>query len=555
MDDVELRLYADLDQAARKAFLDIGCFFVGEEEKLTIEILNGLHGIESEGQLEKLRARGLVDLKCKKCEDPGHGGNYSCGSLKAITMPKTMEDLARTINRKESPPLRLASSNEMHNFMENANVPTDFDRWVSGKPPPKIYGIRIPFSDVPTYRRVIVEGLRLFVAEDLPLPTAFFDSWKISGALLWLRLFKLRGSLCFPSSISLETLRVLELDGSPDGVKQFMRNSACDAGRRKSIFDFFPRGGSVQSIFSIWKQNSVFQYLKAKNRVRGMEDLTKLELKNIKSIQSLPINFSLLGNLTTLDVSGCVGLTALPSTSKTLSRLQYLVNLKFLNISKCSKLKTLNVQGLTSLEEIKADACWNLKKIDDLDSLDRLNCLHISTDNNLMWTVIKKYLSKQNTSAASQQNLSTAIFSGKADNGKVVDTKKIKQIGREFDPEIEICDFTDGLRLNLHGGAIMMFFIIDEGQDDSSPEFCLTFTPTNNDSALEYRTARANGGGRSLNVFMWTEGSHLFQENNADGIHVRCSLQRRINPGLIVRFHQNTSIPNVCAKIIKEYLD
>lgn len=538
--------YSDLGQAEQKAFLDIGCFLVGEEEKLTIEILNGLHGIRSEPQLESLRRRGFVDdtiqcMNCGKRENPSHGDNYCCGSLKAITMPDTRMKLARALGETGSQPLRLASSIEMDRFLMK-NVQTDFQRWVSGEPPPKICGIR--FSDVPTCRRrVIVEGLRLFVAEDLA--PAFFDFWKISGALLWLRLFNLRRCLCFPSSISLETLRVLELDGRPDAVQHFMRNSAFDAGRRRSIFDFFPRSGSGQSIFSIWKRNSVFQYLKAKNRVRGMEDLTKLELTNIKSIQSLPINFSLLGNLTTLDVSGCVGLTALPSTSKTLSRLQYLVNLKFLNISKCSNLKTLNVHGLISLEEIKADACWNLENIVDLDSLDRLNCLHISTDNRLMWTDILNYLH--------QQNPSTAVFSGKAANGRVVDTENIEQILTERYPEIEIYDFRDGLRLNLDGGAIMIF-IIDEGRDASSPEFCLTFTPTNNGSALEYRTARANGGGRILNVFMLTEGSHLFEENQAHDIHVRCSPQSRINPGLIVRLHNNLAIPDVCAAIINTYL-
>lgn len=542
--------YSDLGQAEQKAFLDIGCFLVGEEEKLTIEILNGLHRIRSELQLESLRRLGFVDdtiqcMNCGKRENPSDGDNYCCGSLKAITMPDSSMELLRELRETEIQPLRLASSIEMDRFL--MNVPSDFQRWGTGSAQERvsqIWGIR--FSTDSAFRsgiRVIVEGLRLFVAEDLA--PAFFDFWKISGALLWLRLFNLRRSLCFPSSISLETLRVLELDGPPDGVQHFMRNSAYDAGRRESIFDFFPRGGSVQSIFSIWKRNSVFQYLKAKNRVRGMNVLTKLELKNIKSIQSLPINFSLLGNLTTLDVSGCVGLTALPSTFKRSSQLQSLVNLKFLNISKCSNLKTLNVHGLISLEEIKADACWNLENIVDLDSLDRLNCLHISTDNRLMWTDILNYLH--------QQNPSTAVFSGKAANGRVVDTENIEQILTERYPEIEIYDFRDGLRLNLDGGAIMIF-IIDEGRDASSPEFCLTFTPTNNGSALEYRTARANGGGRILNVFMLTEGSHLFEENQAHDIHVRCSPQSRINPGLIVRLQNNLAIPDVCAAIINTYL-
>lgn len=105
----------------------------------------------------------------------------------------------------------------------------------------------------------------------------------------------------------------------------------------------------------------------------------------------------------------------------------------------------------------------------------------------------------------------------------------------------------------------MMFFIIDAGQNDAtSPELRLTFTPTNNGipgSALKYRTALANRGGRSLNVFMWTEGSHLFKENNADGIHVSCFDQNHINKGWIVTAGvDNNTFPQVCAEIIRTLL-
>lgn len=569
--DVLRSRYEALDLAKQEAFLDIGCFLAGEVEKLAIEVLEGLHDIPSEDCLERLRIEGFVDatIACRQCgrrEDPMHGDNYCCGSLKAITMPDRSMVLARDLgeNATQPQPLRLASSIEMDTFL--MNVPSEFQKWGSSSAYPRVYKIwGIRFSKQPAFRegiRVKAEGLRLFVAKDLP--KSFFDWWTISGELLWLRLFNLRGSLRFPPSISLKTLRVLELEGPPHGVQQFMRNSACDAGRRKSIFDFWPIAGSGRSIFSIWKRHSVFRYLKGKSRVTGMElDLTNLELKNIKSLQSLPIKFSLFPKLTTLDVSGCVGLTALPSTNKKLSQLHYLRCLKFLNINKCSNLKTLNVKDLTSLEEIQADACWKLEEIVDFSLRDRLNCLHISTDNSVIWTNITTYLS--------QQKPSTAIFSGRADNNMVVDAKQIKdEIWTAFRVHIGVIAFSEYLnehvdvimilqRFSVTPKKIMMFFIIDAGQNDAtSPELRLTFTPTNNGipgSALKYRTALANRGGRSLNVFMWTEGSHLFKENNADGIHVSCFDQNHINKGWIVTAGvDNNTFPQVCAEIIRTLL-
>jgi hypothetical protein len=58
--------------------------------------------------------------------------------------------------------------------------------------------------------------------------------------------------------------------------------------------------------------------------------------------------------LVSLNLQNCYGL-------KTLTSLSNLVNLKFLNINRCFNLKTLNTEGLASLEEIKAEECWELQ--------------------------------------------------------------------------------------------------------------------------------------------------------------------------------------------------
>jgi len=360
-------IYDSLDTKEKDLFLDIGCFLVGEEKELAIRVLEGLYdnaGIDSEEYFESLRRKFLVDYKieCRKREYPMIALSDSCRNLEMIAMPDPLRKLARYISRPNfgiNQALRLSSEKDI----EAVSKTTSNDQ---------IRGIR--FSKQPTFREGITvnsDGVRLFVAEGRVDLSSFFDSWKISGELVWLRLGNL-SYFHFPPSISLQTLRVLELVGSEDAVEHFFKNFNHDAGRRElntvdagastwmgrlgSIFRFWQNGSSI---FRNWKRQTLFQYLES--RVTGMETLTNLELKNITSLRSLPIDFSRLRNLTQLDLSGCVNLTALPSLSN-------LVNLEFLNINGCSNLEILNVEGLTSLKEIKAEACSNLKRIDGFES-------------------------------------------------------------------------------------------------------------------------------------------------------------------------------------------
>lgn len=64
----------------------------------------------------------------------------------------------------------------------------------------------------------------------------------------------------------------------------------------------------------------------------NMKNLRKIVLKNIKSLEVLPIDFGGLKRLTHLDLSGCTNLTQLPSSLFTVQQLQYLA------LRQCSKL-------------------------------------------------------------------------------------------------------------------------------------------------------------------------------------------------------------------------
>jgi hypothetical protein len=72
--------YNALNDEEKEAFLDIGCFLVGEETELAIRVLEGLYGINIVHSLERLHQKCLVDLdydvqsddeiECRKREYP-----------------------------------------------------------------------------------------------------------------------------------------------------------------------------------------------------------------------------------------------------------------------------------------------------------------------------------------------------------------------------------------------------------------------------------------------------------------------------------------------------
>lgn len=113
----------------------------------------------------------------------------------------------------------------------------------------------------------------------------------------------------------------------------------------------------------------------------------------------------------------------------TLENLSSLVNLKFLNINGCIALETLSVRGLICVEEIEADGCWKLKRIEGMDSLKRLNCLKISTDNKIFWEDVRKFLKSQ-----SSNGLSNFMWTGKVDDQ--MDEGQIRR--KMFEPQFPI---------------------------------------------------------------------------------------------------------------------
>jgi hypothetical protein len=266
--------------------------------------------------------------------------------------------------------------------------------------------------------------------------------------------------------------------------------------------------------------------------------------------------------LVSLNLQNCRGLTTLTSLSN-------LVNLKFLNINRCFNLKSLNMEGLASLEEIKAEECWELERLQGLNRMERLKCLHISTDNRDIWNDICLLFT-----SPSHQKPSTAIFSGTADNDKIFGQEDMQRIAKKF--HLEILDIVflsariEGLskrprprqnnfqRLNnFHSHSAILMFLVT---DNVKTPLCVRFTPaiSHEESPVEYSVMPGNRRGRGVHVFMWTEESRLFKEYSvysdinvlAEQRTARWTWIETELRGWIVMVDKETDVSQLCRELI-----
>ncbi|XP_057822292.2 disease resistance protein TAO1-like [Cryptomeria japonica] len=97
----------------------------------------------------------------------------------------------------------------------------------------------------------------------------------------------------------------------------------------------------------------------------------KLEILDLSDNRLLTEIGRLPANLTSLKLTNCSKLTRLACLSN-------LARLKVLDINGCGELETLNVEGLKSIQDIKANRCWQLRSFQGLDILEQLSCFQIS---------------------------------------------------------------------------------------------------------------------------------------------------------------------------------
>lgn len=352
--------YDALNGEDKEAFLDIGCFLVGEETELAIRVLEGLYGSNIVHSLERLHQKCLVDfhydlqsddeIECRKPEDPMIGDDDPSVKYRGykLAMHDHLRELARHIVREEfavwstSKLLRVGSTNDIVELSKSHDV-SQF----------RMRGIRTSkderLSDFVGFRG---ECVHLFVLEFPVDLSSLLVSLKLSGELVWLRLRNFRfGSMPFRSFIRLPKLSVLELQGHRDNIEQFFQNfdltsmdhnfnKPCSRLNELNISGMeyeLPSTSSTSSTLhaghsmkvsenysSSAVQQGGMSHLLSFLKLTDLKYLCKMVLKNLSSLQSLPVNFGEVARLRHLDLSGCTNLTELPKSFSKLLHLQYL---------------------------------------------------------------------------------------------------------------------------------------------------------------------------------------------------------------------------------------
>lgn len=201
----------------------------------------------------------------------------------------------------------------------------------------------------------------------------------------------------------------------------------------------------------------------------SLETLDLSENSFLMQVKDLP------STLVRLDLRRC-------SRLKTLIHLSNLVDLKFLCINNCRELEILNVEGLTSLEEIQAEDCMELKSIPGLSQLERLKYIRISTNTDVLWNDICNFLT-----STSHKKLSTAFFTGKStitysDTDMVVQQSitekfKVKVVDVVFPATasaLNVGSFEFQRKMEsfqTYGGILMCFLTINSGCDQFLVKF------------------------------------------------------------------------------------
>eukprot|EP00253_Pinus_taeda_P019269 PITA_19269 len=349
--------YDALDKEEKEIFLDIACFFIGEDRDTAIRVWDGSNWEGLLG-LWKLENRCLVEVDGKNC----------------LRMHDHLRDLGRDIAEDLEYPRRLWHSTE--NFLENMSRQS-FVRGIS-----MVHGNGPEQQSFENFAgRFNLSRLQLLRAESHSVERVL--SSEQSPPLLYLSWESCPKS-SLPRSIPLKNLRVLHIEG--ERLKTLWRHNwrhkfQAPLQLRELHIDA-PLSKLPKSIGKLKHLERVFLntcYLKTiSNEFCNLSGLQSLKLE-CTQLQTLPESIGNLSGLQSLNLSWCLSLQTLPDSVGNLSGLQSL------NLLRCDRLQTLpdsvgNLSGLQSLNLLRLqtlpDSVGNLS---GLQSLDLSGCLRLQT--------------------------------------------------------------------------------------------------------------------------------------------------------------------------------
>ncbi|GLJ24505.1 hypothetical protein SUGI_0468160 [Cryptomeria japonica] len=378
--------FDSLDRHQKQIFLDIACFFVGEDQDLAIRVWDGSNWNGMQG-IQTLKDKCLVEVDDKKI----------------IKMHDNLRDMGRQIAEEDSSkyPCRLWKSYDISVLQELLSRKEEVRgmRYFASSQPSRLARLGIcisPYMHRCSYQendRVFdaVNNLKLLITQGDDVRNIFS---RVSRGLIWLRWSNCPYSR-IPWWISLKRLRVLELTsqlkftalwGSGVQVPVELRELSING-----ILSDFPESiGQLRYLEKLVlrrkpdNKDQIFcSTMKAlPGSFCNLQSLKHLELIGCEKMKFLPHELGNLTNLEHINLSYCKNLKELPETFNNLGNLKYLClkdcaeliissnvlensfKLEYLNLKSCKKvealpinvdhqqlLRALNVEG-TSLKEL-----------------------------------------------------------------------------------------------------------------------------------------------------------------------------------------------------------
>eukprot|EP00253_Pinus_taeda_P007810 PITA_07810 len=355
--------YDSLDKEEQQIFLDVACFFIGENRDTAIRRWNG-SGWDGWLGLRNLENRCLVEIDRKEC----------------IRMHDHLRDLGRDVAEKEHP-LRLSRPNV--NLLPTLSPSS-----------PVLRGISMDYGNG---REQIFENItgncNLSRLELLSGEGSFVESIFSAGELR--QLIYLQWKKCPISSISLQiptlwkalNLRVLYIEG--EELNTLWQHESQAPLQLTELYIDAPLSevpqsiGKLNQLERIVLKNGYFKNLP--NEFCDMHSLKHITLQNCKQMMLLPDSVGILTGLQTLDFSGCPRLERLPDSVGQLTGLQtldfsrcssverlpdsvgQLTGLQSLNLQECTRLQGLphSVGQLTGLQTLNLESCTSLQGLPD----------------------------------------------------------------------------------------------------------------------------------------------------------------------------------------------
>ncbi|XP_059073352.1 TMV resistance protein N-like [Cryptomeria japonica] len=368
-DDIINRLrvsYDALDKEEKQMFLDIACFFIGEDKKTAIAVWEG-SGWSGLWGWERLVNKCLVDLV--------HG--YK------IRMHDHLRDLGREI-ASSLPPYRLWSPDQ---FTIRGMILNESSDDVHKFPGSSLNKGPFPY------------GLKVFVVGESY--RNYLHIAKLSTELVWLRCTRITHRN-LPSWMSLKNLRVLELDDCPNVIGLWKDGVEAPVQLRRLIISSCPTLKIIPRSIGYLMNLKEISLLSCNVRSLPKEfchlqSLEHLRLKDCKRLSSLPSCFGHLKVLRHLDLSRCVALEMLPNSCKQLTLLEHLnlefceeltlesdilenmTKLEYLNLNYCMQLEELpfHITNQTSLRELYLNNTSLRRLPIDIGQLDKLRVMEI----------------------------------------------------------------------------------------------------------------------------------------------------------------------------------